>query len=342
MRRLPVFLVIDVSESMAGPSHDAVSQAIADMIKSLRTDPQALETVHLSIIAFAGKAKVVVPMTELLTFYPPEMPLGSGTGLGGALGLLMSEIDRQVVRTTPTTKGDWRPVVFLMTDGAPTDDPAAAIRRWREDYARRNQLIAVSVGAGADTSVLKQLTDDVILLSSTNPTTLYNLMKWISDSISVHSHGVQGAADRDGISLDKNLPADARKVEDAAAGMAVDERVVTFVGRCQQSEAPYLVRFERAGRAGAAPYTLRSTTAVRETFFELSEEGGLSAGTVSTSQLAGMPSCPHCGAGIGAVWCNCGHMHCIDGPGPAICPWCGGSADYVASEGHFDVGRSAG
>ena len=55
------------------------------IIQNLRVDPYALETVFVSIIAFAGKAKVLSPLTELYKFYPPTFPIGGGTSLGKGL-----------------------------------------------------------------------------------------------------------------------------------------------------------------------------------------------------------------------------------------------------------------
>ena len=57
MRRLPVFLVIDVSESMAGESLRSQQEGMDRLIKTLRTDPYALDTAYLSVIAFAVALK---------------------------------------------------------------------------------------------------------------------------------------------------------------------------------------------------------------------------------------------------------------------------------------------
>ena len=64
MRRLPVFFVIDCSESMVGKPLEAVQEGIDFIMKSLRTDPYALETVYVSIIAYAGIVRTLVPLTE--------------------------------------------------------------------------------------------------------------------------------------------------------------------------------------------------------------------------------------------------------------------------------------
>jgi len=74
MRRLPVFLVIDVSESMAGDNLRSLQEGMDRLVKTLRTDPYALETTYLSVIAFAGRAKTLSPLVELYAFYPPRLP----------------------------------------------------------------------------------------------------------------------------------------------------------------------------------------------------------------------------------------------------------------------------
>jgi uncharacterized protein YegL len=44
----------------------------------------------------------------------------------------MVDIDKNVLKTTPERKGDWKPVVYLMTDGKPTDDIKDAVYRWQK------------------------------------------------------------------------------------------------------------------------------------------------------------------------------------------------------------------
>ena len=72
MRRLPIYFLIDTSESMVGDPLDKVEDGINTIIKELKTNPYALENVWISIIAFAGLAKKLVPLQELATFYPPK------------------------------------------------------------------------------------------------------------------------------------------------------------------------------------------------------------------------------------------------------------------------------
>lgn len=75
MRRLPIFLVIDVSESMAGDHLRHMQEGISRLLTTLRSDPYALETVYLSVIAFAGVARTLAPLVELFSFIHRVYPL---------------------------------------------------------------------------------------------------------------------------------------------------------------------------------------------------------------------------------------------------------------------------
>ena len=75
MRRLPIYFLIDVSESMVGQPIEQVQDGMRTIIQDLRVNPYALETVFVSIIGFAGKAHRITELTELYKFYPPKFPI---------------------------------------------------------------------------------------------------------------------------------------------------------------------------------------------------------------------------------------------------------------------------
>jgi uncharacterized protein YegL len=114
MRRLPIYFLIDISESMVGEPIQLVEEGLATIIQALKTDPNAIETVWVSIIVFAGQPKTLVPLQEIINFYPPKFPIGSGTSLSKGLGHLMFELRKNIVKTTVDVKGDWKPIVFLL------------------------------------------------------------------------------------------------------------------------------------------------------------------------------------------------------------------------------------
>ena len=73
MRRLPVYFLLDTSGSMQGEPIQALNNALSSMINTLRTDPQALDSLWISIITFDREVKELVPLTELVSFQLPEI-----------------------------------------------------------------------------------------------------------------------------------------------------------------------------------------------------------------------------------------------------------------------------
>jgi uncharacterized protein YegL len=192
-RRLPVYLVLDCSGSMSGDPIEAVKMGLRQLRSDLQNDPQALETVWLSVITFDNSARQVVPLTEIGAFQEPKLDASGTTALGEALKLLASCIDKEVRKTTATQKGDWKPLIFLMTDGQPTDSwesPAEELRK-----KRPGNLIACAAGSGADDKILKRVTEVVVRLQDTSPGTLGAFMKWVTASVSTTSTGVAAHPD---------------------------------------------------------------------------------------------------------------------------------------------------
>ena len=101
---------------------EAVNNGLQALVSELRQDPQALETAFLSIITFDSEAKQIMPLTELASIQIPNLVANGLTEMGAALSLVAEKIENEVTKTTPDTKGDWKPYIFLMTDGLPTDD----------------------------------------------------------------------------------------------------------------------------------------------------------------------------------------------------------------------------
>ena len=190
-RRLPVYLVLDCSGSMSGEPIEAVRQGVKALLADLRGDPQALETAYLSVITFASTAQQVTPLTELMQFQEPNLDASGSTALGDALRVLEQCIDREVVKGSATQKGDWKPLIFLMTDGQPTDNWQPTAQSLKSK--RPGNIIACAAGSAADESVLKQLTETVVKLNNLSPDALKAFFKWVSSSIKMTSQKIDAA-----------------------------------------------------------------------------------------------------------------------------------------------------
>ena len=200
IRRLPVYILADVSGSMQGTPIESVKSGIRQLHRDLMSDPQSIESAYLGVITFAESAQQVVPLTEVAQFVPPDLVAGGQTNLGDALRLLLDAFDHELVRTTADQKGDWRPLVFLLTDGAPTDTDWPQYAQQLRDRRPAN-IIAVACGDQADTNALKQITEIVIQMRDMSPDAFRAFFKFVSASVKQTSAKVGATTEGAGIQL---------------------------------------------------------------------------------------------------------------------------------------------
>jgi len=189
MRRLPVYLLLDTSGSMNGEPIEAVKNGVQIMISSLRQNPQAIETAFISVITFNTTAQQIVPLTDLAYFQMVDIKASGTTALGEALKLTGTKINTEVAKTTPQQKGDWKPLVFIMTDGVPTDDWQSGLSEFKK--RKTADTVACAAGGGADVNILKQITDNVVSLDTADSQNISKFFSWVTASIGVSSTRVE-------------------------------------------------------------------------------------------------------------------------------------------------------
>lgn len=184
MRRLPVYFLLDTSGSMNGEPIQSLNNAISGMISSLRTDAQAAETVWISIITFNSEVKELYPLTDLpsLSLIEIQDPKGA-TFTGKALELLESKVRTEIRKGNPNQKGDWKPLLFVITDGKPSDPMLYEEMIPKIKQLNFGVIVGCAVGKLADDTEMKKLTDNVVHLATADSTTLKQFFKWVSDTI---------------------------------------------------------------------------------------------------------------------------------------------------------------
>lgn len=350
MRKLPVFFLIDLSESMVGEPIEMVRKGMEHLIRGLKKNPYALETVWIEIIGFAGKAKVIEPFEELPLFYPPNFPIGGGTAIGNGLAFLMKEIDSNVKNSTPDSKGDWKPLVFIFTDGQPTDDYFDVIKKWQNLYKNKCQTLIATLGDVVSTEFINSIADDAIQLENSSEKSFNSYFKWLTDSIVTSSIQVsEGIVPTGEVKeLDKGIS----KIDlskESIKSTYVDDNYTVLLGACQKSQKKYLIKYQKgvelSGPDGAdldMVYKLEGTFKLDyEIYKELSGTRDLTK--VDAKHLRGVPSCPHCGSNHALAVCECGGVFCIDKDNEEqTCGWCGTKAYYGYAEGGLDIDRRQG
>ncbi len=340
VRRLPVYLLIDCSESMIGSGIESVRRGLSTMLARLRSDPHALESVYLSVITFASRAKVAVPLTSLIDFQEPKLTVAPGTSLGAALLLLVERIRTEVVKTSQTTKGDYRPLVLLLTDGQPTDD-------WRGPLSllgvhvkpRPANIYAIGCGEDVDFSVLQCISDVVLSMDDMEPESFGKLFVWLTASVALASREVGGTGG--GIKLD-TLPDNVKHVTVKAPSLeGMPSRQIFLRVQCSANRSFYLVRY----RLDPGLSCYRPVQAHRLSELETGNEEAFGLPDIPSHFLDGIVGCPWCenpGAGVCSF---CQTIFCTDPRKREVsCPGCGRILEMETGRhaGSFNVRQSQG
>jgi uncharacterized protein YegL len=200
MRRLPVYFLLDTSGSMRGEPIQALNNALSGMVNTLRSDAQALDSLWISIVTYDREVKEIAPLTELVSFQLPEItcPQSGPTNTGAGLEYIIQQVKKDVIKGSSTQKGDWKPLLFVFTDGKPSD-----MSFYREKITEIKNLnfgavVGCAAGPKADDIILKELTDNVVHLDSADSSTLKQFFKWVSETI---EQGNKSQGTRESITL---------------------------------------------------------------------------------------------------------------------------------------------
>ena len=123
MRRLPIYFLVDVSESMVGTPIEQVQDGMTNFINELRKDPYSLESCFVSVITYNSGVNSLSPLTPIFENCLPKISIGTKqeesneSNLDNALGTLANIIDKNVEKSIVNKKGDWKPIVYIMTNG---------------------------------------------------------------------------------------------------------------------------------------------------------------------------------------------------------------------------------
>ena len=135
-QRCPCVLLLDTSGSMHGDPIAELNEGLRAFKADLMSDSLAVKRVEVAIITF-GPVKVVSEFQTADNFDPPQLTTTGDTPMGAATmeAIRLVEDRKQVYRDHGVPYN--RPWIFLITDGAPTDDVRGATTALREGVEKR-------------------------------------------------------------------------------------------------------------------------------------------------------------------------------------------------------------
>ncbi|HZS74988.1 MAG TPA: VWA domain-containing protein [Ktedonobacteraceae bacterium] len=197
-RNLPVYLLLDTSGSMDGAPIESVREGLELFQREVANDPFARDIVKVGVITFANDAQLVngklVPITS---FQPPVLVASGVTRLDLAFKVLFESMNREpdVVKAVKGgQKGDWKPAVFVLTDGLPTDENGNVTDRlWQaqrdavinrpKGQIKPSTIVAVGCGPYVDDTTLKNISTGTAFRMGTDSAAFVALFQYLSQSI---------------------------------------------------------------------------------------------------------------------------------------------------------------
>jgi len=180
--RCPCLLLLDTSSSMAGAAIAELNAGLQSFKRELQADELAMQRVELAIITF-GPVQVHAAFQTADGFDPPLLHASGNTPMGEAImhGLDMLEARKKDYKQAGVSY--FRPWVFLITDGGPTDAwQAAAHRVHTGEQSKAFSFFAVGV-SGADMRTLSQICSPDRPPLGLRGLQFRELFKWLSSSL---------------------------------------------------------------------------------------------------------------------------------------------------------------
>ncbi len=183
--RCPCILLLDCSGSMGsmnGKPIQELNNGLRAFQQQLSSDDLASKRVEVTVLKFDDGVEVINEFETAENFTPHELRAGGLTSMGTAIERAINMLEQRKAVYKANGISYYRPWIFLLTDGAPTDDITNAKEAVHEGE-RNKQFAFFAVGIqGANMDILREISvREPVSLKGLNFTSLF---QWLSNSMS--------------------------------------------------------------------------------------------------------------------------------------------------------------
>jgi uncharacterized protein YegL len=178
---------------------DELNDGFALFCKEVADDEYARKRAEVAVVTFGGVARVAIDFTEGRNLQPRTFAADGGTPMGAAIEIAVDEITKQKQAYKEAGLLYYRPWLFAISDGAPTDPEAFehSTQRLRDlEAAKGVNVFSVGVGPHADYEQLGKLSGARTPLALKG-LSFGELFQWLSSSMGSVSQSQPPATDSD-------------------------------------------------------------------------------------------------------------------------------------------------
>lgn len=145
--RCACLLLLDTSGSMSGGPIRELNEGIQDFKRELENDELAALRVEPAIVTFSSTVETVAEFGTVDRFNPPLLQTGGATMMGAGILKAITMIEERKRYYDKHALERWRPWIWLITDGGPTDQWREAARQVHEGV-KEGRFLFFAVGTG--------------------------------------------------------------------------------------------------------------------------------------------------------------------------------------------------